>query len=262
MAISTTQYKNIKPEHIEFLLFLDDNEIDVFDIDQVRAEYEKSIDINEMLENLCRHKMIHRIERGKYVRYSFRDPYTISNYLVSDGVVAYWSALNLHGMTEQISNTVFVQTIMKKQDKQVFGVQYKFVKVKLGKLFGVEISGYGNNAYRISDKEKTIIDCFDLPQYGGEFPGIVRAFVSHRFSQQKLIEYGQGIFNHAAIKRMGYLAELYDLPVKSFISFAKSKVTKTISKFDINGSNDGVIKTNWGLRLNISEEDIKKFKEY
>jgi len=39
--------------------------------------------------------------------------------------------------------------------------------------------------------EKTIIDCFDLPQYGGEFPGIVRAFVSHRFYQQKLIKYCQ-----------------------------------------------------------------------
>ncbi len=243
-------------------MFLNDNEIDVFDIDQIRTEYKKSIDINEMLENLCRHKMLHRIERGKYVRYSFQDPYVISNYLVSDGVVAYWSALNLHGMTEQISNTVFVQTAKKKKDKQVFNTKYKFVHVKPEKMLGVKMYGYGNNTYRMSDREKTIMDCFDLPQYGGEFPGIVRAFVSNHFNQQRLIKYGRAIDNNAAIKRMGYLAELYDLPMKRFISFAKSKVTKTISKFDINGSNDGRIKTNWGLRLNISEEDIKEFKNY
>lgn len=214
------------------------------------------------LRTLIKKGLINIIEKGKYCRHNFRNEYVIGNYLAHDGVIAYWSALSLHGFTEQISNTVFMQTQSLKRNKIVFGVQYQFVKVKPQKITGIEIAGYGNHSYRMTGREKTIVDCFDLPEYGGEFPGIIRAFAENDWDEQKLMDYALKVNNIAAIKRMGFCAELFELPMKKFIAFAKNQVTKTISLFDNTGKNTGNIITAWGLRLNISIEDILALKNY
>ena len=114
MAKSTYLYKYLPKHHLDFIKYLDDEGLDIFTIDKIKEKYNKDSDINELLENLCHKEVIVRIEKGKYVRHNFKDEFVISNYLVDDGVVAYWSALNLHGLTDQITNTVFVQTTKKK----------------------------------------------------------------------------------------------------------------------------------------------------
>ena len=157
---------------------------------------------------------------------------------------------------------MFVQTAKKKQEKTVFGVRYKFIKVRPQKLTGIEISGFGNHAFRVTDKEKTIADCFDLPEYGGEFPCIIRAFVRNKWNQQKLIAYCSALNNNSAIKRMGYIAEIYGLPMNRFIAFAKTRVNKTVSLFNPFGDNRGNIVTNWGLKLNIQKDDILAMINY
>jgi len=245
------------------LKLLNEHELDIFTAQSFGTVIGEALDEwMPQLRTLVRNELINILEKGKYCRHNFRNEYVIGNYLAPDGAVAYWSALNLHGLTEQISNTVFIQTAKLKRDKTVFGVRYQFIKVKPEKITGIETSGYGNHSYKITDKEKTIIDCFDLPQYGGEFPGIIRAFVTKDWDEQKLINYAEKVNNIAAIKRMGYLAELFDLPLRNFLAYAKEKVTKTISLFDNASEDKGTYITVWGLRLNINSDDILKMKNY
>jgi predicted transcriptional regulator of viral defense system len=251
-----------KAENI-LLKLLEGFEIDIFTIESLKKDF--NVNLNEWKQpfrGLINKSYFDIIEKGKYCRHNFRDEYVIGNYLATDGAIAYWSALNLHGLTEQISNTVFVQTAKLKRNKTVFGVRYQFIKVKPEKIAGIENTGYGNHSYKITNKEKTIVDCFDLPEYGGEFPGIIRAFVSNTWDEQKLISYAGKVNNIAAIKRMGYCAELFELPLKGFIAFAKGKVTKTISLFDNAGMDEGNYITGWGLRLNINPDDILEMKNY
>lgn len=61
---------------------------------------------------------------------------------------------------------------------------------------------------------------------------------------------------------MGYLAELFELPLMNFIEFAKEKVTKTISLFDNASEDKGTYITGWGLRMNINSDDILEIKNY
>ncbi len=242
---------------------MDEYELDIFTYQELsNNENLKIIELQLTLDSMVSRGLLSRIEKGKYCRHNFRNEYVIGNYLALEGAVAYWSALNLHGLTEQISNTVFIQTAKLKRDKTVFGVRYQFIKVKPKKITGIEIAGYGNNSYKITDKEKTIIDCFDLPEYGGEFPGIIRAFVTNDWDEQKLINYAEKVNNIAAIKRMGYLAELFELPLKNFIAYATEKVTKTISLFDNASEDKGTYITAWGLRMNINSDDILKMESY
>jgi predicted transcriptional regulator of viral defense system len=237
----------------EILLFLEDDEIVIFsanDILQRLKERYKYIEVCRALSKLNNSGHIERYEKGKYIKRGFNDQYVIGCHLAEDAVVAYWSALNIHGLTEQFSNTVFLQTTKKKTNKKVFNVDYTFVKVKPAKMVGIENAGYGNHSFRMTDKEKTITDCFDLPEYGGEFFWVTDAFVRNRWDTNRLIQYCIAIGNNAAIKRMGYLAERYQMEIPEFISFAKSKVNGTVNLLNPLGVNRGNIVSKWGLKMN------------
>jgi len=202
-------------------------------------------------------KIIFRIERGKYCRSNFRDEKVIGTHLVKDGAIAYWSALNLHGLTEQFPNLVFIQTTKVKPSKEVFGVNYQFVKITPSKRKGLKKDGFGNHSYYITDVEKTIVDCFDLPQYSGGYAELIRAFANAKLSGSKMIDYCRVVNNIAATKRMGFLAELFEKKgLKSFIDFAKEQIKDAYNPFDPHGSYSGSFNAEWRLKLNITKDEL------
>ncbi len=157
---------------------------------------------------------IYRIEKGKYVTRTFRNEYVISNYLVEDGVVAYWTALNLHGLTEQFPNTIFVQTTKQNKHKTIFGVRYQFVKIQPEKMVGIITQGYGNHQFRMTGVEKTIVDCFHLPQYSGGYAELLYALNKAKVSSTKLTDAAKAVNNIAVIKRLGFLMQQQKVMVR------------------------------------------------
>ncbi len=258
MATGAYISANLTKRQLYFMRLLDDNEIDIFTSESIKPLLsENSSDLNEILENLVHKHILSRIERGKFCRYNFRDELVIANYLVPDGVVSYWSALNRHGLTDQFPNTVFVQTSLEKRSKKIFEVQYKFIRVLEKKITGIQIQGFGNRQFRMTDIEKTIVDCFDKPQYSGGYAELIRAFGNTKLNGEKMIRYCNAVGNNAATKRMGLLADLLNKQgLKAFISFARSKVGSKISLFDSSGADNGVYDNTWKLRMNISREEI------
>jgi predicted transcriptional regulator of viral defense system len=240
------------------MLILDDHELNIFSLETVKKTIGKRFsNIEELIENLVHKKILSRIERGKFCKANFRDENVIGCFLVEDGAVAYWSALNKHGLTEQFPNTVFIQTTKLKPVKIVFGTKYQFVKVAKSKRAGIVKEGFGNNQYAMTDVEKTIVDCFDLPQYSGGYAELIRAFNQAAVDPFKLINYCSVVANKAAIKRMGILAEmLKPEQLKSFIEFAKKEVNQKYNVFDPAGGEEGEFVNTWRLRLNISREQI------
>lgn len=258
MARSTYISENLSQTQLDMMLLLDENEIDIFTLNDLKVLVnDTSLDINEIIENLVHKKIISRIERGKYCRSNFRDEKVIGCFLASDGVIAYWSALNLHGLTEQFSNNIFIQTTRIKKDKTVFGVNYQFVKIKDSKRAGITTEGFGNHKYRITDKEKTIVDCFDLPKYSGGYSELIRAFSQTDIDQDKLIQYCKAIGNISVIKRLAFLTELLEkTKMTRFLKYAKGEVNPRYVLIDPFGEEEGSFNNDWKLRLNITEEEI------
>ena len=257
---------NLSPEQLRFVKLLDEYELDIFTINNIRQSIGKDFrNLNEVLENLVQKEILSRIEQGKYCRHNFRDELVISQYLVSDAIVGYWTALNKHGLTEQFPNTIFVQTSKIKSEKKVFGVTYKFIKVIPRKMIGFEKQGFGNHQYRMSDNEKTIVDCFDLPQYSGGFAELIRAFDQINPDQKKLIKYTKAINNKAAMKRMAFLAViLQKTGMEDFVDFAEKQVNPKYNLFDPFSPEKGEFVSEWKLRLNVSRDEILSIcqKEY
>ncbi|MEM6517094.1 MAG: hypothetical protein AAF688_12990 [Bacteroidota bacterium] len=250
-------------EYQQFQQLLLEYELDIFTFKElVEIKAFREFDVQQTLEVLVKSNFLKRIEKGKYCMFNFSDEYVIASKLVSDGVIAYWSALNLHGLTEQFSTTVFVQTTKLKRAKTVFGVPYQFVKILPRKKLGIITQGYGNHQYYVTDPEKTIVDCFDLPQYSGGWAELMRAVGEGNFDQYKFIEYCKAVKNIAATKRLAFIIELLELPnMVNFLSFAKTMIRQKYNVFDPFGKDEGSFDKRWKLRLNIPKKDILSILE-
>jgi len=166
---------------------------------------------------------IERIEKGKYLiiplgsekgKYTLHE-FVIASYLVEPFAISYWSALHHYGLTEQIPNTVFVQTPARKKKSQmeIFGVNYQIVRVKEEKFFGVRKEWIEETPIRITDKEKTIIDCLDKPHYTGGIIEVAKALKTGSLDYNQLGNYALKIDNFAVVRRLGYLCERMGIPV-------------------------------------------------
>lgn len=258
MADSVYISEHLTKPQLEFLKLLDDYEIQLFKFSEIEQLLEQKFDnLSEILENLVDKELLIRIEKGKFCRQGFRDEHVIGTFIVENSAVAYWSALNLHGLTEQFSNTVFIQTTHQKNDKSILGSSYKFVKIAPHKKAGIIHNGYGNLQYPITDVEKTIVDCFDLPQYAGGYAELIRAVGQAQLQPTKLIAYCQTVNNISVTKRIGFLAVLLQITdMEPFIDFAKKQVNNRYNLFDPQGLDEGEFIAEWRLRLNISREEL------
>src|SRR3972149_2582671 len=129
------------------------------------------------LSRMEKEGLIERKEKGKYLIIPLgarKGKHTINEFilgsqLVNPAVIAYWSALNYHGFTEQIPNTVFLQTTSRKKEQhpEILGVRYRIIRVTGKKFFGSEKVWIEDVAVEITDPEKTVVDCLDKPQFCG-----------------------------------------------------------------------------------------------
>ena len=176
-----------------------------------------------ILSRLQKQGYIERIEKGKYMiiplgakkgTYTL-DEFVIGSLLITPGIIAYWSALHYHGLTEQIPRTVFLQTTArkKKQEITVFGVIYKIIRIKKEKIFGSEHAWFEDIKITITDKEKTIIDCLDKPHYCGGIIEVAKALKTQDYDTQKLSAYAQQLKNTAVLRRLGYLCDTLNIPI-------------------------------------------------
>ena len=194
-----------------------------FSMDDARRLFSKELP-PQFLDHLERKGWIRRIKRGKFAviplssgetRATQLHEFLIAMELVSPAVIAYWSALNHHGMTEQIPRTVFVATNhhVQKSSRETLGISFQIISVQSRKFFGIEKDWINEQPFSITDKEKTIIDGLDLPKYVGGVGEIAKALAQswNELNEEKLREYAVKIGNTAVGKRLGFLMETLGL---------------------------------------------------
>ncbi|MBI4765062.1 MAG: hypothetical protein HY787_10705 [Deltaproteobacteria bacterium] len=216
----------------------------------------------QFLERLQSKGWIKRIRRGRFAVIPLssgedRSPqlheFVIAMEIVSPAVIAYWSALNHHGMTEQLPRTVFVATDhpVRRQPGDILGVTYKVVSLKPGKVFGVIKDWIDEIPFHVTDREKTIIDGLDLPQYVGGTSEIVKALTGSwkMLDEKKLRKYAAKIGNSAVAKRLGFTMETLGL---GDVESLRESVLRApgFSSFDPTMPKKGKYNRRWGLLVN------------
>jgi len=215
--------------------------------------------VQKVLYRLQQRGAIERIEKGKYLiiplgaekgKYTLHE-FVIGSLLVEPYSIAYWSALNYYGLTEQIPTTVFIQTITRKfnTNPKIFGVQYKIVKIKESKFFGIRKEWIEETQIDITDKEKTIIDCLDKPQYCGGIIEVAKALKNNTFDRKKLENYAQRVGNSGVLRRLGYLCELLNKKIK-----LPKLNTRNYLLLDPTMPEKGPKSAKWRLIINLDEK--------
>jgi len=218
-----------------------------------------------MLSRMESRGWIERIEKGKYLivplgaekgRYTLHE-FVIASVLVEPCCIAYWSALNFHGLTEQMPRTVFVQTTARKKTSRqtVFGVDYCIVRVDGKKIFGTEKHWIEGTAVNVTDPEKTIVDCLDRPRHCGGIVEVAKALLGRPIDARKLIDYSKRINNSGVMRRLGFLADLLELDIDVPMVTTRSYLPLDPSMPRLGGTN-----ARWRLRINVDERELEGLK--
>jgi predicted transcriptional regulator of viral defense system len=206
---------------------------------------------------------VERIEKGKYLiiplgaekgRYTINE-FVIGYEIVKNAAIAYWSALNYHGFTEQIPNTVFIQTTSRKKEPkiEIFGVRYRIVRITEKKLFGLQKIWIDDAEVWITDPEKTIADCLDKPQYCGGIVEVAKAIKNEdEIDLDKVIEYAIKMENSAILKRLGSICDRLVIPVK----IPQDYLAKGYPLLDPSIHRKGKANRKWKIIENVDEKII------
>jgi predicted transcriptional regulator of viral defense system len=176
-----------------------------------------------ILSKLAKNGVAQRVGRGKYAvipadilygRKSYvADPLVLVNDLLkgTEYYVAYYSAAHVHGLTEQMPFKSTVVVLKQMRPLRVGNIFVSFVNLKKSRLFGFEEIRYLDATLKVSDLEKTLVDCVDRPELCGGVPEVVRimsnAFETERVSLQKLVSYVKRFGSHAVAQRVGFILE-------------------------------------------------------
>lgn len=158
-------------------------------------------------------------------------PFAIATRLVSPSAISHWSAMNHHGLTEQIPHAVTAftpkrfmtpsmrtrakQNGLSKQAWEVEGVRYEYVIVKPEFFFGFEELWVDQNfKVSVTDKERTMLEGFASPRMFGGMGEVLGILTEHlgEFDLKKLAGYALRYGKSSVIKRLGWALEQAGAP--------------------------------------------------
>ena len=245
----------------------------IFSLKDVSAELATSYEYAKVLvNNLTKKKWITVLRRGTYLivplsagitsEYTEHE-FVIASHLVSPYYIAYWSALNFHGMTEQTPFTVFVATTKRAKDRRILDAKYRFVTLSRRKFFGFEPVSIGASRINVSDPEKSLVDGLDHPEYCGGISEAAKGLTTgiHKIKLDKMAAYAGEMGNSAIGKRLGFLLETLGLESdESFLRELRSKVAPGMSALDPTLPRRGRYTSRWNLLINVSAETLESWR--
>ena len=208
--------------------------------------------LNQVLAMLNKSGWISRLRRGLYAISGSLPggvdvhPFLIATRLVEPSAISHWSAMNYHGLLEQVPQVVTAFTAKKvyppdyrtgkkvrsgrKPSFEVMGLHYEYVTVKPSFYFGFGEEWIDTNSMvPITDKERTMLEGFISPRYFGGLGVILDILEEHydELNSERLLEYALRVGRASAIKRLGWalasvgapesiLFPLKDHPIKGF----------------------------------------------
>ena len=190
-------------------------------------------------------------EAGEYTEHEF----VIASHLTDPMYISYWTALNYHGLTEQVPLTVFAATTEQVPAREIHGVTYTFVTVTEGKFFGYDSVAVDTQQVNVACVEKTLVDCADHPEHCGGIGELAKGLAAADLEQATLTEQLLRLGNGAAIKRIVYLSDFLEIELEQRDELIAA-FTTGYSKLDPTRGDEGRYVNEYRLLVNVSEEEI------
>lgn len=186
--------------------------------------------------------------------------YELAMHLVSNGAISHWSAMNFHGLTEQIPRTVFVLTtdsITRMRGEhgkpyQIGGWSYEFIQVKPERFFGIDTVWFGEARVAMTDLERTLLDGLTRPNYCGGFSDVAETFGEHleQIDVQKIVDYALKL-DAATARRLGWILSKSGVGAEKLEPLKKAIVGPGYRLLDPSGPKKGPWNKDWKVQENV-----------
>jgi len=225
----------------------------------------------EALHHLSRNGWIVSLRRGLYAISSVvpgvspAHEFEVAMHLVDPAAISHWSAMQHHGLTDQMPGRVFVLTTTdssvprargRKLDKSEGGYSvadtiYRFVQVKPERFFGTEKVWVGEARITVTDPERTLIDGLTMPQYCGDFAEVLNAFQMRgkAVDLDRITEYALRL-DKATAKRLGWVLEHLGIAEKGLKKLQDVPVMR-YQPLDPTGPRTGPCDSKWMIQENL-----------
>lgn len=207
---------------------------------------------------------IERVRRGLYVSKTGKyygetpDPFAIVHALDAEGVLAYHSALEVHGVAHSSSNRVAFRTGKVRSTFSYSGITYVPLKaapdartqMMHGKAFGRVLA---------TTKEQTLVDCLDNAKLAGGIEEVLRSASAFPYMDFCELEALTGNGTAALAARLGWVLEAkqaeWNVP-ESLLHLLESRLKAGPQRLDPGAKESAGWSKRWKLYLPAPEEEM------
>ena len=225
----------------------------------------------KLLSDLMAKKWLISLTRGKYIVVPLsagaeaavsESWYVIAKYLSEPRpyFLSHYTAMAIHNMTTQPVSTVFISMPHKKRAIAALGASFRFVYIDSSKMWGArETWATPTEQVKVSDLERTIVDCLNNPRLSGGVSEIAKGIHARGsdVDYQKLVKDVGRFGNNAVAKRLGFLLELYDLD-NAAVEKLRQTANASYALLDPSLPPRGNRWSRWRLRLNLNPEELRE----
>ena len=191
----------------------------VFSTQELREKYKKKNTLGSiriLLHNCKKSGYVGSVKRGLYyiipqessLKKYIADKYLIASKLSATAIIAYHSALELHGVAQSAFNRVFILTQQRIPPSKFQGIT--FVPVQGNLSFGRTTMLREGVTIQVTDRERTLIDGIDRLKYSGgleEYLKSIEAFPSVHFA--RIEEYLKRYNRVNLYAKVGFIVSLF-----------------------------------------------------
>lgn len=228
---------------------------------------------SDLTSELIKRKIIARIKGGKYIIIPqemgddvgyIGDWYIIAREFVKspDYYISYYSAMDIHNMVIHPLTKVFITTPLQeyKKRKNVGNTTFEFIYTNIKNIWGIkDIWVTKSEKVKVSDIERTIIDCLYRPKYCGGILEIIKGLWIQRekIDFEKLLNYVIKFNKIVVIKRLGYILEILNLKDELYLKYLKERIDNKYYILDPLLTTNETYRNSWKFIANIGPQEIK-----
>lgn len=227
----------------------------------------------DLLSELVGRKVIARLKPGKYLILPL-EAGTSSDYMENWYVVAqelikphayfisHYSAMDVHNMVTQPTRMVYISALVRRKNREISGADFRFIYAKPENFWGItEEWVTPQQRVKVSDLERTIVDCLYAPKLCGGISEISKGIwiTKEKIDWQKLTSYVKKFDKKVVAKRLGLLLEIYQAGTTETMEQLRDfiKESKSYALLDPSLPDQGKHLARWRLKVNVEPEELK-----
>lgn len=207
-----------------------------FNKQEIIKDFDNEKQLNNWIASKLKSKSLKKVRNGLYVivdsaGYVYSSKFEIASKISKDSFVSYHSALEFHGVANQVFSDVIVCSSTRFNNFEFEDIEYIN---KVNKNY-VEVMNIITAGVRVSSLERTIIDCIDNINLAGGIEEILNALEQTKvLDEKKLLNVLESYNEVLLYQKVGYILEHFKEQLNlsnEFFEVCRSKLTNQIKYF-------------------------------